>query len=424
MTATFDAGSLEAGRIDGAISNGTTVFGSSTPPSLTEFANSNSKDCTDKMVGPFETGDAPVSWRERFRHFTWTWFTSTMSTGGLAVLLADTPHRFRGLNTIGTVVFIFDLVLFTALVGCISARFIMFPGSLKRSLYHPVESLLFPCFWLSIAVIICNIEKYGVPHVGHWLRIVQVVLFWVYCACTFLVAITQYHVLFTGRNHTVSSMTPSWILPVFPVMLAGTLACNIAPYEDAYYAMPMLTAGLTFQGLGMMLSILMYALYIGRLMADGLPEPDLRPGMFIAVGPPSFTAFALIDMAKAVPHDYSYFQTFPTAVETVQTMATFVAIFLWSLSFWFFCISLVACLFAIGQMRFRLTWWSFVFPNVGFTIATITIGEQLQSEGIKWVGSVMTCIIVVVYLCVLFCHARAVYRRKVMYPGRDENIEK
>jgi hypothetical protein len=46
-----------------------------------------------------EDGDgriAKVGIRDRMKHFTWAWFTSTMSTGGLAIALAETPRRFDG----------------------------------------------------------------------------------------------------------------------------------------------------------------------------------------------------------------------------------------------------------------------------------------------------------------------------------------
>lgn len=35
-----------------------------------------------------------MSWRERIRHFTWTWFTMTMATGGIANVL------YTGMNSV------------------------------------------------------------------------------------------------------------------------------------------------------------------------------------------------------------------------------------------------------------------------------------------------------------------------------------
>jgi hypothetical protein len=43
--------------------------------------------------------DSPaVGIRERVKHVTWAWFLSTMSTGGLSIALAETPHKFRGMR--------------------------------------------------------------------------------------------------------------------------------------------------------------------------------------------------------------------------------------------------------------------------------------------------------------------------------------
>lgn len=60
------------------------------------------------------------------------------------MLLAITPHRFDGLNTIGKIFFIFALVLYVMVIGAITARFIMHRAALKCSLLHPMESLFFP----------------------------------------------------------------------------------------------------------------------------------------------------------------------------------------------------------------------------------------------------------------------------------------
>lgn len=110
---------------------------------------------------PNPLGHVPL--RERLHHFTWAyvdgisipypaksqlmylrWFTLTMSTGGIALLLAVTPHTFRGLITIGTIVFILDLFLFVLISALLLARFILFPGTFVQSVYHPTESLFIP----------------------------------------------------------------------------------------------------------------------------------------------------------------------------------------------------------------------------------------------------------------------------------------
>ena len=65
--------------------------------------------------------------------------------------------------------------------------------------------------------------------------------------------------------------------------------------------------------------------------------------------------------------------------------------------------------------------WALVFPNTGFTIVTISIGNQLQSPGIQWVGSAMTILIVIAWSFVLCCHARALLTKRMMMPGLDED---
>lgn len=206
-------------------------------------------------------------------------------------------------------------------------------------------------------------------------------------------------------------------------MIGGTLAVLIAPEQHPTHRMAVILAGVAFQGLGWMVAFLMYAAYIQRLMAFGLPAPNLRPGMMISVGPPAFTGLALIGLSQAIPPNQSFFATRPYAVQDLQALALFAAIFLWVLAFWFFCITTISLIMGIRQMNFHLVWWGLVFPNVGFNIATIKIGEQLQSEGILWVASAMTILLVAMWIFVLCTQIRAVLRKEILMPGKDEDTQ-
>ena len=255
------------------------------------------------------------------------------------------------------------------------------------------------------------------------------VLFWIYSACAFLVAVGQYFFLFTGKPLTPQSAMPAWTLPVFPVMLCGTLASIMASNQPPQHALPIIIAGITFQGLGMLIATYFYGIFLGRLLTTGLPKPNMRPGMFIAVGPPSFTGLAYLGLSKEMAAIYPSYTTIsgishPEIISDIfRIIALCVALFLWATAFWFFCISLISTVRGAWQegMSFHLVWWAFVFPNIGFTICTINIGEALMSEGILWAGSVMTVLVVAAWLFVGFFHFRAVVKKDILWPGKDED---
>jgi len=189
-------------------------------------------------------------------------------------------------------------------------------------------------------------------------------------------------------------------------------------------------ACITFQGLGMMIASFMYGPYILRLMTNGLPRPDTRPGMFIAVGPPSFTGLALLTISKDLSSIYPSYSSIsnisnPSSIaDTFRVLAVAAAVFLWATALWFFSIALVSVIHGACSkpgMSFHLVWYAFVFPNVGFTIATVNIGKAFMSEGILWLGSAMTILVITVWLFVGIAHVRAVWTRHILWPGKDED---
>ncbi|KPI42659.1 Malic acid transport protein [Cyphellophora attinorum] len=333
------------------------------------------------------------------------------------------PHTFTGLLTTGKLIFILDLVLFTLITGLMTYRFVNYPGTFKASLTHPTESLFAATSLIALASIIACIGKYGVPECGPWLVTAFRVIFWIYYAAAWLSAIVAYVALFTNPELKIQDMTPGWDLPIFPIMLTGTVASAGSAFQPPDQAVPMIVAGLIAQGLGFWVSILMYASYLRRMIQYGFPSPASRPAMFIAVGPPSFTGLAIMGMAGNWPAEsYNYFGGDPAmTLTTLKVLALVTALFLYSLSFWFFSVGVVSTVKVARELKFKLNWNAFVFPNVGFTIVTIEIGKQLKSEGVKWVGSIMTILLIALYLFVQVMCVRAVWNREVCFQGKDED---
>jgi tellurite resistance protein TehA-like permease len=131
----------------------------------------------------------------------------------------------------------------------------------------------------------------------------------------------------------------------------------------------------------------------------------------------------LIGLADAIPTNpsYGYFASHPEAKQILQVVALFVGIFMWLFAFWVFAIAVLGNISVVGKMSFALTWWAFIFPNVGFMLATSIIGKKLESAPILWVASTMTILLVAIWLvCIVGC-ARAVWQGKIVWPGKDED---
>jgi tellurite resistance protein TehA-like permease len=219
-------------------------------------------------------------------------------------------------------------------------------------------------------------------------------------------------------------MTPAWILPIFPTIFGGLLASIVAPGQPLADSWTMVVGGITLLGMGWMIAFLIYGIYMYRLMSFGLPAPNLRPGMFIAVGPPAFTGLAVVNFGASLTRlaEHGYFAGEKEgAIVALRVLADFAAIFLWAFAFWFFCVSLVAVVLGVRGMSFHLVWWALVFPNIALALVTGRIGERLESRGIMGVASAMAVLLVVAWLFVAVLNLRAVVVGQIMMPGKDED---
>ena len=62
-----------------------------------------------------------------------------------------------------------------------------------------------------------------------------------------------------------------------------------------------------------------------------------------------------------------------------------------------------------------------MFPNTGLLIAMIDIGTAIGSQAILWVASVATVVQVMMWLLVYVAHVRALLKKQILWPGKDED---
>ncbi|KAF2760933.1 hypothetical protein EJ05DRAFT_508162 [Pseudovirgaria hyperparasitica] len=388
-----------------------------------------------------------LRFRDRVRHFTWTWFTMTMATGGIANVLAHVPYQFPGLYALGCVFFILNIVLFAFNVAMISARFYLYPSTFKASFLHPTESLFIPASIISVGTILLNISEFGVgDKTGPWLTDTMIVLYWVYCAAAILGSSGIYLIMWSTQTFTISQMTPVWIFPAYPLLIVGPHASNLASKTSPSAALEIIIGGVVLQGIGFMVSLMIYSAFLYRLMTQKLPKESLRPGMFISVGPSGFTISGIVGMGQLVPQvvGADFMGDGVLAGQVTKIVANWAGLWLWGLAFWFFLVSVFAHWSPAtrGTMRFAMPWYSFIFPNTALTTATFAIARafgphhhistsqrtdlasassQPGLPALNILGCVMTGLLVVAWTAVFAAMLRAVYLRQILWPQRQED---
>ncbi|KAG8352579.1 hypothetical protein FVEN_g9413 [Fusarium venenatum] len=351
----------------------------------------------------FDPNRPKMALKDRLHHFTFAWFTASLREIGLAV-------------------YIINILLVVAICSAMMLRFFFNPGDMAKSITHEREGFFFPTFFLTIATLITSTQRYAIPDNDETLAWAIQVAYWGYVVLTVLLAVGQYSYVFAAHNFGLQTMMPTWILPIFPIMLSGTIASVIADTQPEIAAIPIIVGGLTCQGLGLSVAVLMYAHMIGRLMSAGLPNREHRPGLYMCVGPPSFTALALIGMANGLPENIEPgMDGIKIDPGMIRAMALIAGIFLWALAAWWWGIATMAVIQS-PPVYFHLGFYAMVFPNTGWILATISIGNALGSEHVKWMGTGMSIVLVITYFYVVYRHIKAFIKQDIMYTGRDEDF--
>jgi tellurite resistance protein TehA-like permease len=126
-------------------------------------------------------------------------------------------------------------------------------------------------------------------------------------------------------------MTPIWIFPAYPMLIIGPHAAVLSAYLAASRCFRIIIGGFTIQGVGFLVSLMVYSAYIHRLMTQKLPKENIRPGMFVSVGPSAFTVAAVVNMAADAQRSFppDFMGDGKLAANVVRVIGSFACLWLW-----------------------------------------------------------------------------------------------
>lgn len=302
-----------------------------------------------------------------------------MDTGILSIILNLLPYRFSGQGILSTIMFVFNLVVFSSFVLISIIRLSLYPRHAKFEAINTVEEISYMgAPTIAYLTLVAQVSLTCSTAWGHGWTIFAYVLWWIGLFWTVTTCSTQV-ILFTKRSITDDrSISPAIFLPLIGVMTQATTGGIVVNYSyniSARLAVPVIIVSFMCIGYALLLAILYYAIYMHRLIAVGTPKMPKLPSMIICVGPlgQAATAIQLLGTAAYTRGDFAgYGQgTFLTAnaASTVSAVCTMLALLIVGFGFFWITIAWYIVVESLikRELPFSITWWSMIFPMGKFT---------------------------------------------------------
>lgn len=376
------------------------------------LAEDGASPTTPAQATPSRWAAACQELRRRILHTTPSWFAVNMGTGITSILLHLLPYQFQGLKTISTVIFALNVLLFAILLTMSIARYAIWPSMLPVMLFHPAQSFFLGTLPMGFITIVNMVVLSIVPAWGtHWVPFAWT-LWWIDSIVSVIIAIGLPFVQFTRQTHSFDGITAIWLLPVVaPIVAAASGATLASVLPNPSHSQLTLTVSYIMLGTGLPLALMLQALYFGRLAIHKLPPAGVIISAFLPIGPCGQSAYALLSLAKQLGRltertgkppfglagDASSARLMAQALHVATVPC---ALVLWGLGFvWLIlAVASVADMGLVTTIQLGLGSWGSTFPVGTLALASIELGEQLDSTAFRVIGTILTGVVTALWL--------------------------
>ncbi|KAE8315788.1 voltage-dependent anion channel-domain-containing protein [Aspergillus transmontanensis] len=276
-----------------------------------------------------------LGWRGVVRNFTPSWFSVTMGTGIISV-----------------VVFAFNVLLLAIGYLITALRYSLYPEIFTVMITHPVQSMFLGAIPMSFATIVNMFCFVCVPAWGEWAKNFAWGM-WIFDAV--LSVITALSLPFLCETQ-LSSMTAVWLLPIVSCHALWTVIVSYALW-----------------GIGLPLAMMVMVIYLQRLSLHKVPPKAVIVSVFLPLGPLSQGSFGILKLGKAARTIFPQTHTLQASSRDVfYTVGSLVALILWAFALvWLFfaLASIVRC----KSFPFNIGWWGFTFPLGVFIVSLCVV---------------------------------------------------
>ncbi|KAG0649381.1 Sulfite efflux pump SSU1 [Hyphodiscus hymeniophilus] len=372
------------------------------------------------------------NWRKLIRNFTPSWFSVTMGTGIVSILLHNLPYNGVWLYWISVIMFALNVVLFGIFLLISILRYAIYPQIWFAMIRHPAQSLFLGTFPMGLATIINMIVFVCVPAWGPWTVYLAWALWWLdavisLATCLYLpfVMLTLLRSMYFHKTE-LSTMTAAWLLPIVATIVAaasGGIVAEVLP--NPQYALWTITISYVLWGTGVPLALTVLVIYFQRLTVHKLPPREVIVSVFLPLGPLGQGGFGIMQLGKVALQIFPATNTL-AAVPGNPGEIFYAAGWLTALIMWGF--GLVWLFFALASISrtkfpFNMGWWGFTFPLGVYTVSTTTLGKEMPSSFFKVLGTIFSVVVTLLWIMVAIGTIRKALKGQLLFAPCLKDVE-
>jgi len=323
------------------------------------------------------------------RQFTPNWFTVTMGTGVLGLALNQFSAELPVLHTVGTGLWLVNVVLFALFAGLYGARWVLCFDEARRIFLHSVMSMFFGAIPMGLATIVNGVMAFGTPFLGDAATPLAQGLWWVDVVLAVVSGILIPFFMFTRQDHSMEKMTAVWLLPIVACEVAAASGALLAPRLADADGFNVLIVSYVLWAMSVPLAMSILTVLLLRLVVHSLPGKDMAASGWLALGPIGTGALGLLLLGADAPRLFDA-AGLAGVGQVAYGVGVIGGLMLWGYGVWWLALAAMKTVhYARFGMPFNLGWWGFTFPLGVYSLATLALARATHLAFFADAGAVL-----------------------------------
>ncbi len=345
------------------------------------------------------------------RQFTPNWFTVSMGTGVVALIVSEFPMLKALTWQLGTGLWYFNILLFVLFSVLYGLRWAFYPHEAKQIFQHLSMSLFLGTIPMALATILNGFLKYGQPIYGDTAVQIAQTLWYADVVLALLVAWAVPFAMYRHQEHALQQMTAVWLLPIVACEVAASSGGLLLGHLAAdTHAVAILLGCYVLWGVSVLPAFAILTILMLRLVLHKLPEKEWAISSWLALGPIGTAALALLVLGHQAPTLMASLGLAQLG-QLFQQAGILASLILLGFGLWWLGIALLTTLHHAKQdLPFNLGWWGLTFPLGVYTLAILTLAQQLNLAFLYAVGYAFAAILMLLWSLVATKTAHGFYQ--------------